>query len=280
MAALTVGDIMRPGVVTCSPQASIGAMAGVMVAHGIHAVVITPSGNHDPLVVSDLELLAGALRDNALTAAGLAREPIAAVSTGATLAHAVEMMSTRSASHLLAVSPDTGHSAGMVSTLDVAAVAAGVRPRLARMARPAPARPSASARDLDRARVGDVMHSGITACDPSVPVATVAKVMADHRTHCAAVSGIDGTPGREQRLTWGLIDDMDLIGAVHRGALDAPAATIVDTAPLAVLDSDSLARVARLMIEHERRHLVVVGRSGLPSGIVSTLDVAHVLANR
>lgn len=276
----TVGEVMCPGVVTCPPGASIAAMAASMVSHGIHALVVTPQPGHDPLVVTDLELVAGALQLGNPRALEIAREPMAIVTSDAPLSRAVEMMSVRSVSHLLVTDPEYKHPSGVLSTLDIAAVIAGVPARIARMLRPAPARPSASARDLDHASVSDVMHAGISACDAEAPITTAARIMVDHRTHCTAVTGVDATPGREQRLTWGLIDDMDLVGAMHRGALDQRAATIADTAPVAVREDDSLAHAAALMVEHERRHLVTVGRSGLPTGIVSTLDVAHVLANR
>ena len=79
-------------------------------------------------------------------------------------------------------------------------------------------------------------------------------------------------------MKWGLIGDMDLVRAVHRGAFSEAAATIAATEPIAVRGDDSLERVAALMVEHATSHVVVVARSGLPSGIVSTRDVAGVLA--
>ncbi|MEA2146664.1 MAG: hypothetical protein QOG59_2251 [Solirubrobacteraceae bacterium] len=275
----TVGEVMRPGVVTCPPAATIPAIAAAMMTHGIHAVVVHAIPGHDPLAISDLELLAGAVRGGDPRAVDLARELIDTISTRAPIAHAIDIMSTRSASHLLAVDPDSGDPAGVVSTLDIAAAAAGIKPSLVRSLLPRPARPSSSARDLSQASVADVMHAGISACDPTFTITAVARLMVDHRTHCATVSGIDAAPGREHRLTWGLIDDLDLLGAIHRGQLDWPASTILDTTPMAVRKSDSLAQAAELMVTHERRHLVVVGPTGLPCGMLSTLDIAWVLAN-
>jgi len=90
------------------------------------------------------------------------------------------------------------------------------------------------------------------------------------------VAGIE-RPG--QRLTWGLISAIDLILATHRGALSEPAARIAATEPIAVEESDSLDGAASLMVEHDTTHLVAVGSLGLPSGMVSTHDVAAVLAS-
>ena len=124
----TVGEVMRPGVVTCAPAATIPAIAAAMMTHGIHAVVVNAIPGHDPLAISDLELLAGALRGGDPRAGDLARELIDTISTREPIAHAIDIMSTRSVSHLLAVDPDSGDPAGVVSTLDVAAAAAGIKP--------------------------------------------------------------------------------------------------------------------------------------------------------
>jgi CBS domain-containing protein len=71
---------------------------------------------------------------------------------------------------------------------------------------------------------------------------------------------------------------MDVVVALHRGALAEPVASIAATSPIAVDENESLERVAALMVEHDTSHVVVVGGSGLPTGMVSTLDVASILA--
>jgi CBS domain-containing protein len=119
------------------------------------------------------------------------------------------------------------------------------------------------------------MYPGIATCSADALLATVARCMAEHRVHCVAVAGIE-RPG--QRLTWGLVSDMDVVLALHRGALSEPAANIATMEPIAVEEESSLDRAAAVMVEHDTSHVVVVGRSGLPSGMVSTLDVARILA--
>jgi CBS domain-containing protein len=275
----SVEEVMRPGVVTCSPSATIPAIATTMMTHGIHAVVVYATPGHDPLAISDLEMLAGAVGGGDPRAGDLARELIDTISTQASIAQAIDIMSTRRVSHLLAVDPQSGDPAGVVSTLDIAAAAAGVKASLVRSLLPRPPRPPSVVSDLSQASVAEVMHAGISACDPTFTITAVARLMTDHRMHCATVSGIDAAPGREHRLTWGLVDDLDLLRAIHRGQLDWPASTIVDTTPMAVRKSDSLAWAAELMVTHERRHVVVVGRTGLPCGMLSTLDIAWALAN-
>jgi CBS domain-containing protein len=122
------------------------------------------------------------------------------------------------------------------------------------------------------------MHPGVTACPADAPLSTVVRAMADHRVHCVAVAGVESPSGPSPHLIWGLIEDIAVVAALHRQALGEPAATIAERSPVAVAESETLERVARLMVEHDTRHVVAVGARGLPSGMVSSLDVASVLA--
>jgi CBS domain-containing protein len=99
-------------------------------------------------------------------------------------------------------------------------------------------------------------------------------MMAEHRVHCVGVAGVD----RHAHLTWGLITDLGLILALHRGAEAEPAGSIAATEPIAVEEHETVDRVAAMMVDHDTSHLVVVGRAGLPAGIISTLDVVEILA--
>jgi CBS domain-containing protein len=253
----------------------VARLAAIMVTHGIHAVVLPSPERVVPLVATDLDVVRAALERPGARASEIAREPLACIESDAPLERAVATMAERYVAHLLVTDPSSGAATGVTSSFDVAVVIGGLQPRLARMLVPGPARPSPSARTLREALVHDVMHVGVTSCPADVRLAAVARSMAEQRVHCIAITGIE-RPG--QHLTWGLIDDMDLILAAHRGALGEPAATIAATEPVAVEEGDSLEHAATLMIEHDTRHVVVVGTSGLPSGIVSTRDVAAILA--
>jgi CBS domain-containing protein len=275
LAGVTVLDAMNPGVITCAPTDGVATIAAIMLMHGIHAVVLAPLEHGAPPVVTDLELVRAALEREDACAADIAREPVTSVPTVASLDDAAALMSERYVSHLLATAPESDIPAGIVSSFDVVAVLGGQEPRYARTPRAAPARPAPSARTLSKATAHDVMYPGIATCTADASLVTVARCMAEHRVHCLAVAGIE-RPG--QRLTWGLVSDMDVVLALHRGALTEPAANIATTEPIAVEEEDSLDRAAALMVEQDTSHVVVVGRSGLPSGMVSTLDVARILA--
>jgi CBS domain-containing protein len=275
---LTVRDAMHPGVVTCLPADGLATVASIMVTHGIHAAVLEPLGAGTPLIVTDIELVGAAVQAAPDARAGdIARDPVATLPSDASLDRAVAQMAGLYLEHVLVTDPATELPCGIISSFDIASVIGGHQPGRARILGPAQARRASGVRTLREAIVGDVMHRGVVTCTPDSPVWSVGRSMAEHRVHCVAVSGV-GASGRAQHFNWGLIDDMELVRALHRGALDEPAGTIAVTAPIAVMESDSLEMAAKLMIEDGARHVVVVGASGLPSGMVSTLDIASVLA--
>ena len=278
LSGVTVREAMRPGVVSCLPDSGPSTVAAIMLTHGIHAVILAPAESGAPLIVTDRELVGAALegREDA-RARDLACEPAATLPTDAELDDAAALMAKRYMTHVLAIDPGSGAPAGVLSTFDLVAILGGWEPRLARMLRPAPARPSPSARTLSEAKVSDVMHPGLATCTPDVSLSIVARTMAEHRVHCVSVSGLDTTGPRDQHFSWGLIEDIELVRAAHRGALAESAATIAATAPVAVSQDESLDRAAALMVEHDISHVVAVGPSGLPSGMVSTLDIVRII---
>jgi CBS domain-containing protein len=266
---------MRPGVVWSPSGATVPQLASSMIQHGVHAVVVAGAGITTALMASDLDIVRAAVERADARAGEIARRPASSVPTDASLEQVIRMMTERYIAHLLVTDPDSGAPAGIISTFDVAAVFGGQDPRYARILRPAPARPLVSAAALPEALATEVMHSGVITCTADSSLARVARTMAAYRVHCIAVAGVDP---RRELYTWGLIGDLDLVTALARGAQDEPAGTIAVTEPLAVGESEPLDRVAELMVNHHTSHIVVVGRDGLPAGIVSTLDVAEILA--
>jgi predicted transcriptional regulator len=166
----------------------------------------------------------------------------------------------------------------MLSSFDIVSVLGGRDPRLTRMVRPGPARPLVSATRLVDTTVGHVMHPGLIACRPDTPLHELAGRMADLHVHCIAVSGVGKRPDGDEHLMWGLLSHMDIVHAAHRGELATPAGELAATRPIALAEDATLERAATLMADHDVAHVVAVGRSGLPSGVVSTLDVIRILA--
>lgn len=279
----TVGDAVRPGIVTCSPHDGLATFAELLVSHGMHAAVLAPLGRANPVIVTDRDLVRAALerpgdaRVSEIRVSEIAREAAVTISSAAPLETAGALMAERFVRHLFVLDAITGAPVAVVSSIDVAATLGGHHPRDARAPQPPPARQPRSARSLADTTVRDVIRSGIATCAAEASLSMVAQTMAGQRVHCVAVAGIEGVG---HHLIWGLIDDLDLVVALHRGDLTQPAARIAVTSPMAVDEADSLAHAARLMVEHNISHVVVVGAAGLPTGIVSTLDIANVLAQQ
>lgn len=275
----TVGEAMRPGVVTSEPHLSIRAVAGAMATHGFHTAVIPSRAGSGLLAVTDLELIRATLDGRSGEAIGdVARDPMLAVSAADSLGHAVAVMARAGLAHVLVSEPEAEWPSGVVSSFDVAAVVSGRDPAVARMLRPARPRPLVTATSLSGTPVGDVMHPGLIACRPDTPLLTVAGMMADLRVHCVAVSGVGRRPSGDGSLVWGLVSDMDVVRAAHRGEQAMASGELTAALPVALSEDAPLDRAAALMVDQGVAHLVAVGRTGLPSGVVSSLDVIRVVA--
>lgn len=126
-----------------------------------------------------------------------------------------------------------------------------------------------------RIRVSEAMHEGVLTCSKDASLAYVAAVMAGRRVHCIVVAG----DGRDPDDLWGLVSDLDLVAAASVRDLDEQTAgAAAATTPLTVRRDETIQRAAQLMTEHGATHLVVVDDEGRPGGVLSTLDVAAVLA--
>jgi CBS domain-containing protein len=127
--------------------------------------------------------------------------------------------------------------------------------------------------DFESATVLDVMRLGVITCQRDTSLREVARLMTTYRIHSVVVSELEGA------RPWGVVSDIDLARAAGDD-LDASTAGEHARTELVTVDTDaSLARAARMMAEHEVAHLLVVQpHSGDPVGVLSTLDLAGVLA--
>ncbi|HTX46454.1 MAG TPA: CBS domain-containing protein [Solirubrobacteraceae bacterium] len=131
---------------------------------------------------------------------------------------------------------------------------------------------------LEHARVADVMHAGIVAAAPDMSLTQVARLMATHHVHCVAVGGISSAAGGES-LVWGIISDIDLLRAGLGTDSGDTAASMAVTPVVTVEPVAPLRDAGELMLSHGASHLVVVDpKIGRPVGLLSTLDIAGVLA--
>jgi CBS domain-containing protein len=134
---------------------------------------------------------------------------------------------------------------------------------------------------LQQLKVVDAMHPGVISCPVETPLRSVARMMATYRVHAIIVTAHDQEELPQDRL-WGVISDVDLMKAAQTFDLDEQtASSLAGTPALMVATTASLSRAVQLMVEHEVSHLIAVEQHSLrPIGVLSTLDVARVLAGR
>jgi CBS domain-containing protein len=130
--------------------------------------------------------------------------------------------------------------------------------------------------DLDRLRVVDAMTEGVLTCSLDTPLREVAGLMAEQRIHCVVACDADEPAG----ALWGVVSDRDVVAAASARDIDGQTAGSAAATPaLTVTPAETLERAAQLLSEHAVAHLIVVAPpEGRPVGVLSTLDVARVLA--
>ncbi len=128
---------------------------------------------------------------------------------------------------------------------------------------------------LPHARVGDAMHPGVVTCRAETSLRDVARILATRHVHCVVVRDV-----RESSEAWRVLSDLDLVAAAAGpGFEERTAGGCAATEVVAISAEEPLDAAARLMTEHRTSHLVAIDpASREPLGIVSTLDVAGVLA--
>jgi CBS domain-containing protein len=130
---------------------------------------------------------------------------------------------------------------------------------------------------LERATVADAMHPGILTCEPDACVSEVAQMMATRHVHCIAVVGI--SHGSPECYVWGIVSDLDLLSAGISGETGATARDLANQPVVTVSATMPLREAGGLMLQRGVSHLVVSDpETQRPTGIISTLDVAGILA--
>jgi CBS domain-containing protein len=122
----TVADVMRPGVMSCAPDAPLVTVAQTMATHHVHAVVVagitTDDSGDDHLIwglVSDMDIVRAAESGiDGHTAGDAARTEVVTVDPSTPLAEAARLMDEHDTAHLIVTSG--GQPAGVVSSLDLA----------------------------------------------------------------------------------------------------------------------------------------------------------------
>ena len=130
---------------------------------------------------------------------------------------------------------------------------------------------------FEHATVADAMRRGVSACNPDAPAVDIARLMATRHIHAVVVAGVEREAAGGEHLRWSIASDIDLLRASTAGLDAMTAADIARTEAITIAPDASLAAAAVAMVEAGVTHLVVVD-NGRPVGVLSTLDIAGVLA--
>ena len=122
----TVSDVMRPGVMSCAPDAPLVTVARTMATHHVHCVVVAgvakDDAGGDHLVwglLSDMDMVRAAEAGiEGHTAADAARTEVVSVDLSTPLAEAAALMDEHGSAHLIVTVG--GQPAGVISSLDIA----------------------------------------------------------------------------------------------------------------------------------------------------------------
>ncbi len=130
---------------------------------------------------------------------------------------------------------------------------------------------------IEHASIAEAMHPGVITCPSDTSLRTVARMMAAYRVHCIFVV-YEAEETEPPVLS--VVSDLDLAGGLMDGHLDQRTAGEFAASPVVTIHADeTLNRAAQLMVEHSTAHLVVMEPgTGIPAGVLSTLDLARCAA--
>ena len=127
-------------------------------------------------------------------------------------------------------------------------------------------------------KVGDAMHPGVVGCTPDTPLPDVAALMSMHGIHSVFVLDDESERGGADAFV-GIVSDLDLVAAAWAGLECRTAGESAVTPIVTVTTDDALRYAAELMVEYSLSHLCVVHpRAETPVGVISTIDIARVVA--
>lgn len=121
--------------------------------------------------------------------------------------------------------------------------------------------------------VGQVMRSRVLTCRAGTPARVLARMMVTHAVHAVVlVAGEDA-----DECVTGIVTDRALAEAGLEGR-EAVAEDLADRQATTVLADWSLEQAARQMLATGSAHIVVTDGRGTPIGMISTLDLARMMA--
>jgi len=131
---------------------------------------------------------------------------------------------------------------------------------------------------FEHATVGDAMHPGVLSCDAEATLTDIARMMSTHHVHCIVVDHAARGEG-DVSSAWGIISDLDLLRECLRPDVPDTVSDFALQAAIRVETTMALRDAAKLMLSNGVSHVVAANpETQQPVGVVSTLDIAGVLA--
>ena len=115
---------MHGRVYSCPPDTPLSEVVEIMVARGVHAIVVRPDSREagsQSGMISALDLIAAATMRglDEQVAGGSAAGPAVTVGAAVLLSRAAELMTRHGTTHLLVVDEAAGRPVGVLSTMDI-----------------------------------------------------------------------------------------------------------------------------------------------------------------
>ena len=258
-----VRDLMRPVILTCPPDLTLGQVAVELHKHHLHALFVADREGKILGVITDFDLLAGEWLSadrktltvmRKMTAGELMSTPVDTIEADVPANEAARRMKEEVIRRLLVT--DRGRPVGVISVSDF----------MSNLAAEAP---------FGRRTVGDVMSDVYLCCREKTPVISAARAMADTGWRSVMVVSALGKP-------LGLFSGLDLLVLCEGEGCEDLIVSDVMHPLLAIHMSASLREAADMMIANHHHRLVVVDSKNpdaMPLGIISSFDIVAAMAH-
>ena len=260
---ILVRDLMHPGVISCSPDKSLGQVAQLLAQHHVHSLFIFDGEPLPVGVITDYDVMAGEwLSGDAeslavmrkMTARELMTTPVEMVEVDVSADDAAARMRENNIRRLLVV--DEGKPVGVLSVSDFIADLASKTP-------------------VKREKVSDVMSDAYLVCRDKTPLPAVLRAMSDAGWRSVVVVNSQGKP-------LGIFSGLDLIACCDQenGLASVLVTDVMHPALMIGMDA-SLQEAAKLMIESHHHRVLVIDpgdADSLPLGVISSFDIVSEMA--
>jgi len=258
-----VRNLMRPGILTCKPEATLGQVATALTAHHVHSLYVSGGDGSILGIITDYDLLAGEWLSGdpqslevmrKLTAGELMSTPANTIEASVPAHKAAQRMQDEAIRRLLVT--ENGKPVGVISVSDI----------VADIAKKAITR---------RETVADVMSDVFLTCRENTPVASAARAMTTSSWRSVLVVNPKGAP-------LGVVSGLDLVRFCDFES-DYQKITVAEVmhAALTIHMTATLQEAAQKLIENHHHRLVVIDPDqpdSIPLGIISSFDIVAEMA--